>query len=121
MIMNIRISFTLVLIVLVAYTSRGQSDEPKFYHWSLGISSGDIIHNLFNTVDTNRSYAAFVLEYTGEKYALQLGFRPGYNLTDTRHEGFIDSEITEDDFLLSPHQFHQGLFLKIGSWVFKPV
>lgn len=118
MIMQIRIGITLVLFVLFAHTSRGQSDEPKFYHWSFGISSGDIIHNLFNTVDTNRSYAAFVLEYTGKKYALQVGFRPGYNLTDTRHEGFTDSEITEEISFSHHINFTRTIF-EDRRWVFK--
>jgi len=69
--------------------------EVKYYHWSFGISAGDILHNLFNAEDVNRSYAAFVLEYSGQKYALQAGFRPSYNASDTEHEGFVDTQISD--------------------------
>lgn len=74
---------------------KAQSDETKFYHWSLGISAGDILHNLFNTENANRSYAAFVFEYAGPHYAIQAGFRPGYNTSNTSHEGFSDSDVTD--------------------------
>ncbi|MEO6133106.1 MAG: hypothetical protein ABIQ02_14790 [Saprospiraceae bacterium] len=93
--MEKRIIYIVVLFALGNHAALSQSKAPKYYHWSFGISSGDILHNLFNTVDTNRSYAAFVLEYAGKKYAVQAGFRPGYNLNDTKHEGFSDTEITE--------------------------
>jgi hypothetical protein len=61
----------------------------------MGISAGDILHQLFNTEDRNVTYAAFVIEYAGEHYALQAGFRPGYNTKDTQHDGFLDKEITD--------------------------
>lgn len=70
-------------------------DENHFYPWSFGISAGDILHQLFNVDDQNRSYDAFVLEYAGSKYALQIGFRPDYNQRDTEHEGFLDTEINK--------------------------
>lgn len=72
-----------------------QGDEPRDYHWSFGISAGDILHQLFNSENTNRSYAAFVLEYSAQRYALQAGFRPGYNQSNTSHEGFSDTDVDE--------------------------
>lgn len=74
---------------------KAQSSEAKFYHWSFGISAGDILHSLFNTDNANKSYAAFVLEYSGPQYAIQAGFRPGYNTSNTSHEGFTDSDVTD--------------------------
>jgi hypothetical protein len=68
----------------------------QHYRWSFGVSAGDILHSLFNTENTNRSYAAFVIENTGTKYSLQAGFRPGYNVLDTEHEGFSDTAINEE-------------------------
>jgi hypothetical protein len=70
-------------------------EETDFHRWSFGISAGDILHQLFNVDEANRTYNAFVLEYTGRRYALQAGFRPGYNKSDVSHEGFLDTEITE--------------------------
>ncbi|MDQ3016379.1 MAG: hypothetical protein M3R25_06655, partial [Bacteroidota bacterium] len=61
----------------------------------MGVSTGDILHNLFNTEKLNRSYAALVLEYAGQKYALQAGFRPGYNQSNLSHDGFLDTEVTD--------------------------
>jgi len=72
-----------------------QDGGERYHRWSIGVSAGDILHNLFNTENVNRSYSAFVLEYSGHKYALQAGFRPGYNTVDTEHEGFLDSDISE--------------------------
>ena len=83
------------LLTLSYIPCQGQSEEPHYYHWNFGVSAGDILHHLFNSDDLNRSYAAFVIEYSGHKYALQAGFRPGYNSTDTKHEDFVDSEVTE--------------------------
>ena len=85
----------LSLFVLLSMKGWGQSDEIKYYHWSLGISTGDILHELFNGENANKSYAAFVLEYAGHDYAVQAGFRPDYNMKNTQHEGFLDSEVTE--------------------------
>ncbi len=93
----------IVVCLFLAYSAcLGQSEDVKYYHWSFGISAGDILHHLFNGENPNRSYAAFVLEYSGHQYALQAGFRPGYNTADTRHEGFLDTEIT-DELSLSGH------------------
>jgi hypothetical protein len=72
-----------------------QTDDTRYYHWNLGISTGDILHELFNGDNSNKAYPAFVLEYSGQDYSAQAGFRTGYNMADTQHEGFLDSEITE--------------------------
>jgi len=85
----------LFLLTLAYVPCQSQSEEPVYYQWNIGVSAGDILHHLFNSDNLNRSYAAFVLEYSGHKYALQAGFRPGYNSTDTEHEDFVDSEVTE--------------------------
>ena len=84
-----------IIFVLVAGKVCAQDEGPKYYHWSFGISAGDILNTLFNTENANKSYAAMVLEYAGQKYALQAGFRPDYNTSDTQHEGFSDKEITD--------------------------
>lgn len=97
-------------MLLVGSSGWSQSEDPKWYHWSLGVSGGDILHNLFNSENENKPYAAFILEYAGERYALQAGFRPGYNTTDTQHEGFLDSEVT-DQLSLSGHlSFSRNIF-----------
>jgi hypothetical protein len=83
------------IICLLAAGGAGAQEETKVNHWSFGISAGDILHQLFNTETTNKSYNAFVLEYSGNRYALQVGFRPGYNKSDVSHEGFLDTEINE--------------------------
>ncbi|HZV69604.1 MAG TPA: hypothetical protein VFG10_08670 [Saprospiraceae bacterium] len=86
---------SVIFFMLFTGMLKAQSKEPEFYHWSFGISAGDILHHLFNAENANRSYAAFVLEYAGQHYALQAGFRPGYNTSNTSHEGFTDSDVTE--------------------------
>ena len=73
----------------------GHAQEEVIKHWSFGVSAGDILHQLFNAEEENRSYAAFVIEYSGQKYAIQAGLRPGYNRQDIHHEGFIDTEVTK--------------------------
>ena len=93
--MNMLRLYTVLIFSFVTVYGYSQTEEPKYYHWSLGISAGDILHQLFNVDDDNRSYAAFLLEYSGHKYSLQAGFRPGYNRMDTDHEGFVDTEITK--------------------------
>ena len=72
-----------------------ENGQEGYRHWSFGISAGDILHNLFNVENDNRSYPAFVAEYAGHQYALQAGFRPGYNTSDVTHQGFTDTEVTE--------------------------
>lgn len=89
------ICHVLFLLALSYVPGKAQTEEPEHHQWNFGISAGDILHHLFNSDNANRSYAAFVLEYSGNKYALQAGFRPGYNSTDTEHEDFADSEVTE--------------------------
>ena len=90
-----KLLYIISLTILCIHQGWGQQDSTRYYHWSLGISSGDILHELFNGDNTNKTYAAFVLEYAGQDYAVQLGFRPDYNMTDTQHEGFLDTEVTE--------------------------
>ena len=93
--MSIRLLYIAIFIVLSSARSWSQSDSTRYYHWSLGISAGDILHELFNGDNANKSYAAFTLEYAGHQYAVQAGFRPAYNRADTQHEGFLDSEVSE--------------------------
>ncbi len=101
--MVLRITILLLLLSSFMPTKLScQSDDNAVRHWSFGISAGDILHSIFNTENANRSYAAFVLEYSGNKYALQAGFRPGYNQSNTAHEGFSDSEVT-DQLSMSGH------------------
>lgn len=108
--MKKRVVHTLIIALIATCNCLSQSEDQKYYHWSFGVSAGDILHHLFNGDDTNRSYAAFVLEYSGHKYALQAGFRPGYNAADTHHDGFIDTEIT-DHLSLSGHlAFTRSIF-----------
>jgi hypothetical protein len=95
-----------------------QADEPGYYHWSLGISGGDILHNLFNVEDGNKQYAAFVVEYAGQKYAIQAGFRPDYNTADTEHEGFLDTEVTEQ-LSLSGHLSLTRTIFSDDKWLIR--
>lgn len=97
--MRLRAVIGIAFAWMICVVSAGAQEEDKFYRWSFGVSAGDILHQLFNTEQTNRSYNAFVLEYTGRRYALQVGFRPGYNKTDVAHEGFLDTEVTESTTL----------------------
>lgn len=106
------------ILMLASTTVWGQKDEVRYYHWSFGVSAGDILHQLFNVDDVNRSYAAFVLEYAGQKYSLQAGFRPGYNVTDTQHEGFLDNEVT-DQISLSGHLALMRYILSEQRWQIK--
>jgi len=87
--------YIILLFALPVAHVWGQVDETKYYHWSLGISAGDILHELFNGEQTNKAYPAFTLEYAGQKNSLQAGFRADYNLADIQHEGFQDSEVTD--------------------------
>ena len=90
-----KLLYIVTMTILFITRGWGQDDSTRYYHWSFGISAGDILHELFNGDNNNKSYAAFVLEYAGQDYAVQAGFRPDYNMTDTQHEGFLDSEVTE--------------------------
>lgn len=83
------------LIICIPTLCMGQNEMPDYQRWSLGVSAGDILHQLFNAEEENRSYAAFVIEHRGRVYALQAGFRPGYNHTNTQHEGFVDMDISK--------------------------
>jgi hypothetical protein len=90
------LKYHIIAVLIMSVTSAwSQTDEPKYYHWSFGISTGDVLHELFNDENTNKAYPAFMLEYAGHQYSLQAGFRPDYNMTDVQHEGFQDSEVTE--------------------------
>lgn len=93
-------------------------DDAKVYRWSIGISAGDVLHNLFNDEAPNKAYAAFLLEYAGQRYSLQAGFRPGYNLANHTHEGFLDSEVDKQTSLSG----HLALFRTVLSdknWLLK--
>lgn len=68
---------------------------PRRYHWSVGVSSGDVLHELFGDREDAKTYAAFLVEYAAEKYAVQVGIRPSYNTVDTRHDGFLDTEVND--------------------------
>ena len=105
-----RIIHTGIFFVLFTGVVSSQSKEPQPYHWNFGISAGDILHTLFNSEESNQSYAAFVLEYTWKRNALQAGFRPGYNMNDTEHEGFSDTEITHQSSLSYHFNFTRILF-----------
>ena len=117
----------LILTGCTTSTMLCAQDESKFYKWSFGVSAGDILHQLFNADESNRSYNAFVLEYSGRRYALQAGFRPGYNKSDVSHEGFLDTEITEatnlsgslsiSRIIYTDHRWHILAGLKYaGGW-----
>jgi hypothetical protein len=82
-------------LLSVSADAWGQTNEPKSYPWSFGISAGDVLHELFNGDDSPKAYPAFMFEYAGEQYSLQAGFRPDYNMADVQHEGFLDTEVTE--------------------------
>ncbi len=107
-----------LLFLLPSIAMWSQSEQPKMYHWNLGVSAGDILHQLFNTEESNRSYAAFLLEYSGQKYALQAGFRPGYNMRNLTHEGFTDSEVTEERSL-SGHLALTRIIFSDRNWQVK--
>lgn len=83
------------LMGLLLLQGMSRAQETTTYPWSFGVSAGDILHQLFNTEDENRSYAAMVIEYAGQKYAVQAGFRPDYNRQDIHHDGFLDTEVTK--------------------------
>ncbi|MDZ4749391.1 MAG: hypothetical protein SH808_12965 [Saprospiraceae bacterium] len=90
-----RILYTALFTTLLAFNAWSQSNDTTYYHWNLGISAGDILHELFNGENLNKSYPAFVLEYSGQQYSVQAGFRPDFNKTNTAHDGFLDSEVTD--------------------------
>ena len=106
-----------IFLITVSVLS-AQEEEPRYYHLSFGVSAGDVLHNLFSDDPDNRSYAAFVLEYAGQKYALQAGFRPGYNAKNTEHEGFLDTEVNEQ-LSLSGHLAFTRTFFSDPRWTFR--
>ena len=36
-----------------------------------------------------------MLEYSGQQYSVQAGFRTDYNMTNTSYDGFLDQEVDE--------------------------
>ncbi len=109
-----------IVFVLLLSTMAGlsQSDSTKYYHWDLGISAGDILHELFNGDNQNKTYPALTLEYSGQKYSVQVGFRPDYNKTSTDHEGFLDSEVS-DRFSSSGHLAVTRIIFHHKNWQIK--
>ncbi|MEP6645749.1 MAG: hypothetical protein ABJC12_01560 [Saprospiraceae bacterium] len=111
--MKRRTLYTALVFIMISHAIFGQSNEARLYHWSFGISSGDILHSIFNTNTDNKSYSAFVLEYQGGNYGIQAGFRPGYNATNLKHDGFTDTEVTDKlsfsgDLNLTRVVYHDG-------------
>lgn len=93
--MKIKSCYIICLLSLSATIAWSQVDSPKYYHWSFGVSAGDILHELFSGDDAPKAYPAFMLEYAGQYYSVQAGFRPDYNMADVSHDGFLDTEVTE--------------------------
>lgn len=89
---NYYITFAFLLSTLTGWS---QSEDTKYYHWDVGVSAGDILHELFNGDNKTKNYPALTLEYSGQKYSVQLGFRPNYNSANVTHDGFLDSEVTD--------------------------
>lgn len=106
--------------ILLSLTSSliSQENMPRKYHWSLGVSSGDILHELFGDSDDSKTYAAFVVEYAGEKYAVQAGIRPSYNKADTHHDGFLDTEI-DDALAISGHVSVTRTIFADAKWLIR--
>ncbi len=104
-----------LLLLLTTTMSYGQADSTRFFHWDIGISTGDILHELFNGDSENKSYPAITLEYSGQKYSTQIGFRPDYNLTNTTYDGFLDSEVT-DRFSISGHLAFMRIIFNNRNW-----
>ena len=96
----------------------GQDEGPKYYHWSLGISTGDIFNELFGGDEENKAFPAIMLEYAGHKYSIQGGFKPGYNLSDVQHEGFLDTEVTEELSMSGSLAFTRHIFSE-RNWLIK--
>jgi hypothetical protein len=112
--------YLLLLIGMLGLTLRvwSQEAEPPVYPWSFGISTGDLLHNIFNGDNQPKPYAAFVLEYAFPKYALQAGFRPDYNKQNVEHEGFIDTEVTRKKAISGSLAFTRSVFSD-QRWVFR--
>lgn len=43
-----KLLYIISFIILSISEGWSQQDSTRYYHWSLGISSGDILHELFN-------------------------------------------------------------------------
>jgi hypothetical protein len=93
--MNRSIFLIPILIIGLTVSSWSQPEEPKVYLWNFGISTGDILHELFNGENANKAYPAFTFEYAGQSHSMQAGFRMGYNKADTAYDGFQDTEVNE--------------------------
>ena len=106
------------LVMLLSAAGISQEEMPKAYQWSIGISSGDILHELFNGDNTNKNYPALMVEYASARYSIQGGFRPGYNLDNTSHEGFIDTEVNEQLSLSGSLAGTYHIFSE-GRWLIK--
>ncbi len=108
----------ILLWLLASAQGFSQAKADPMHQWSFGISAGDILHQLFNTDSAPRSYSAFVLEYTGPRYAFQAGFRPGYNKSNTRHADFVDSEVSRKTSVSGDLQLTRNIF-KENRWQIK--
>lgn len=93
--MNMKKYIIGMVIGMIGFGLNAQDSIPTSHHWSFGVSTGDILHEIFNGENTNKSYPAFMLEYAAARYSIQGGFRLGYNYEDTMHDGFIDTEVDE--------------------------
>lgn len=111
-------NYILIVMMLFSVTGWSQSDSIRFFHWDIGISTGDILHELFNGDNTSKNYPALTLEYSGQKYSVQLGFRPDYNQTNTSFDGFLDSEIN-DKFSVSGHLAFTRIIFNNKNWQIK--
>jgi hypothetical protein len=109
---NYYITFALMFSMVAGWS---QSDSTKYFHWDIGISTGDILHELFNGDNTAKKYPAITLEYSGQKYAVQAGFRPDYNKANTSYEGFLDSEIN-NRFSVSGHLAVTRIIFNNKNW-----
>lgn len=90
-------NYILITCLCCALSSalRAQTETTGVRPWSVGISSGDILRELFGHEEGPASYASFVIEHAGATYALQAGIRPGYNYSHTSHDGFVDTDVTD--------------------------
>ncbi len=112
---NYYITFAFMLSAILGWS---QTDTTKYYHWDIGISTGDILHELFNGENTTKKYPAITLEYSDQKYSVQVGFRPDYNQTNTTYNGFLDSEIN-DRFSISGHLAFTRIVFNNKNWQIK--
>jgi len=114
------ILFLISILGFCSPVSGQQQEKVKPEHpWSFGVSTADVLQGIFNSdEDENKPFPAFMLEYSWPRYALQLGFRPGYNKEDTSHDGFVDTEVTESKAISGTLAFTRDIF-KDEHWNFK--